>query len=214
MPGVPGPTRAQRRTGVRLIVRPAAAILTGGESRRMGRDKATLPIEGVPMAARIARSIAPVTSAVVAIGRPEPALDEAGLTVIADAHPGEGPLGGILTAFAWSPCPVVVVVACDLVDLDADTVHALAGALDEDPGLAVATAAREPGDAQPLCAAWRVADAIGPLTAAFDGGERAIRRAWSGLARRSVPVVGVRVHNVNTPADVPSEHGHHRDRRR
>ena len=36
----------------------AGVILTGGDSRRMGRDKATLPIAGVPMAARIARALA------------------------------------------------------------------------------------------------------------------------------------------------------------
>jgi molybdopterin-guanine dinucleotide biosynthesis protein A len=180
----------------------------------MGRDKATLLIDGIPMAVRIARAIDAATAPVVAIGRPEPALAAAGLTVIADGHPGEGPLGGILTAFAWSPSPLVVVVACDLVDLDASTVGPLVDALAADPDLAVVPAAREPGDAQPLCAAWRVALAAEPLAAAFAGGERSIRRAWADLARRTVLVDGARVHNVNTPAEVPSEHGHHRDRRR
>lgn len=180
----------------------------------MGRDKATLPVQGLPMAVRIARAIEPAASPVVAIGRPEPALAAAGLTVVADRHPGEGPLGGILTAFGWSPAPIVVVVACDLVDLDAATVRTLVEAIDGDPSLALVTAAREPGDAQPLCAAWRIERAAGPLHGAFERGERSIRRAWTDLPQRSVAVVGARVHNVNTPTDVPSEHGHHRDRRR
>jgi molybdopterin-guanine dinucleotide biosynthesis protein A len=186
----------------------AGAILTGGASRRMGRDKATLPIGGVPMAVRIARSVGAALDPVVAIGRPEPALAAAGLEVVADRHPGEGPLGGILTAFAWSPTPTVVVVACDLIDVDAATVAALVGALEADPALALATAAREPGDAQPLCAAWRIERAAPVLTSAFASGERAIRRAWTGLARVAVPVEPGRVRNVNAPTDVPSRHGH------
>jgi molybdopterin-guanine dinucleotide biosynthesis protein A len=188
--------------------RAAGAILTGGESRRMGRDKATLPIDGVPMAVRIARAINPALDPVVAVGRPEPDLAAAGLPVIADLHPGEGPLGGILTAFAWSPAPLVVVVACDLVDVDASTASALVNALQAGPDLAVATAAREPGDAQPLCAAWRIELAAPVLTSAFAAGERAIRRAWSALARVAVPVEPDRVRNVNAPTDVPSRHGH------
>jgi molybdenum cofactor guanylyltransferase len=190
------------------VTNAAGAILTGGDSRRMGRDKATLPIAGVPMAVRIARALAPALAPVVAIGRPQPELAAGGLQVIADQHPGEGPLGGILTAFAWSPAPLVVIVACDLVDVDAPTASALLSALEADPALAVATAAREPGDAQPLCAAWRIEQAAPALTSAFAAGERAIRRAWIDLARTAVPVEPGRVRNVNSPTDVPSGHGH------
>lgn len=143
----------------------------------------------------------------VAIGRPEPALAAAGLPVIADEHPGEGPLGGILTAFAWSPHPLLVVVACDLVDLDATSVAALVDALVADQSVAVATAATEPGDAQPLCAAWRIAVAGPVLAGAFAGGERSIRRAWADLPRVAVGVERARVRNVNTPAEIPSPHG-------
>ena len=41
---------APRDTGIAF----AGAVLTGGRSSRMGRDKATLPVDGVPMAARVA----------------------------------------------------------------------------------------------------------------------------------------------------------------
>jgi len=174
----------------------------------MGRDKATLPIAGVPMAVRIARALASALEPIVAVGRPAPELAAAGLEVVADDHPGEGPLGGILTAFAWSPAPIVVVVACDLVDVDGATAAALVSALEADPALAVAAAAREPGDAQPLCAAWRIELAAGALTSSFAAGERAIRRAWTGLDRVAVAVEADRVRNVNTPTDVPSRHGH------
>ena len=68
------------------------------------------------------------------------------------------------------PGPVVVVVACDLVDLDAVTVAALVArarrAIRRSPSPPQPS---EPGDAQPLCAAWRVA-----LAAA--GADRRVRR--------------------------------------
>jgi molybdopterin-guanine dinucleotide biosynthesis protein A len=189
------------------VVGVAGVVLTGGDSRRMGRDKATLPIDGVPMAVLVAGALAGATSPVVAIGRPEPALAATGLEVIADLHPGDGPLGGLLTAFAWSPAPIVVVVACDLAELDAATVRAVATALADDPRQAIVVASREPGDEQPLCAAWRIALAEPVLARAFAAGERSIRRAWAGLPRCSVAVKSERVRNVNTPSDVPSPHG-------
>ena len=75
------------------------AVLTGGASRRMGRPKADIEVDGVAMAARVA-------DAMVAAG----ALDVARIgDEVADHHPGEGPLGGVLTALSWSDEPITVV---------------------------------------------------------------------------------------------------------
>ena len=120
--GVPGPTRARRRPGLRLRCvrrrRSSRVARAGGwaGTRRRSRSRACRWRRASP--ARSHRRRRPSSPSA---GRHRPSTRH-GLAVIGDDHPGEGPLGGILTAFGWSPCPVVVVVACDLVDLDADTV--------------------------------------------------------------------------------------------
>ena len=80
---------------------PATTLLQA----RMGRDKALLEIEGIPMARRVAEVMRLAGCIpVFAVG---PARLAAGLDVVSDDHPGEGPLGGILTALrAAAPGPV------------------------------------------------------------------------------------------------------------
>ena len=48
--------------------RPAALLLTGGASRRLGRDKATLMVGGVPLARRTAALLVEVANPVIEVG--------------------------------------------------------------------------------------------------------------------------------------------------
>ena len=52
-------------------------------------------------------------------------LERFGRPTVADEWPGEGPLGGVLTALRAVGSEGVVVAACDLPWLDADTVRAV-----------------------------------------------------------------------------------------
>lgn len=99
----------------------AAFILAGGQSSRMGRDKAWLELAGVPLVVRIARAVEPLVSRVTAIGPPE-RFESAGLAAIPDRLPARadsresscGPLGGIVTALNATQCPWNLLLACDL----------------------------------------------------------------------------------------------------
>ena len=54
----------------------AGAVLTGGRSSRMGQDKATLPVDGVPMAARVAGALRRAgAEPVLAVGGDQTALE-------------------------------------------------------------------------------------------------------------------------------------------
>jgi molybdopterin-guanine dinucleotide biosynthesis protein A len=89
------------------------AVLTGGRSRRMGRDKAFVGVEGEPMVRRVVRALrAGGAIEVVAVGGDETGLLAEDLDrFVPDLHPGEGPLGGVLAALDAAPAAIVVVVA-------------------------------------------------------------------------------------------------------
>jgi molybdopterin-guanine dinucleotide biosynthesis protein A len=91
----------------------SAAVLTGGQSRRMGTDKALLTLGGRTLVERTLECLRQLTSDVRVIGD-RPAYRAFGAPVEADLYPGTGTLGGIATALATSQHEFVLVVACDM----------------------------------------------------------------------------------------------------
>jgi molybdopterin-guanine dinucleotide biosynthesis protein A len=96
----------------------AAAVLAGGQGKRLGMDKATLQIGNCSLLDRILlvlREMFPHIMLVVQNGGSSlAALEDAGVKVVADVIPGKGPLVGIYTALQNSPAPYVFVMACDM----------------------------------------------------------------------------------------------------
>ena len=90
----------------------SVVILSGGQSSRMGRDKAMLQIEGMSFAEYIASSLKEADEILFSV-RQEKDLPEIPLTHIADIYPGCGPLAGIHSGLKHSRNPWVFIVACD-----------------------------------------------------------------------------------------------------
>lgn len=93
----------------------SAVILAGGQSRRMGRDKALLLFEGRSLLARQAEllnRLGPEEIFVSASARG--VYESVGYPVIADAAAGVGPLMGILTALRAVRTPMVLILAVDM----------------------------------------------------------------------------------------------------
>ena len=179
-------------------------VLCGGASRRMGRDKALVPVDGVAMARRVADAlVAAGADRVVAVGGDEAALDRLGLVSRPDRWPGEGPLGGLVTALGDSgpgKARVAVVLSCDLTDPDpaaiARIVQAQAGG-DSDAVVPVVD-----GRQQWLHAAWN-RRATGILRDVFEAGERSVAGAALSLRVATVHDVGSEaVHDADRPADL------------
>jgi molybdopterin-guanine dinucleotide biosynthesis protein A/rhodanese-related sulfurtransferase len=182
-------------------------VLAGGASRRMGRDKALLEVDGRPLAAIAAAALveAGADGPVLAVGGNGAALRRLGLEPVPDRYPGEGPLGAVLTALAVARHDVVVVLACDLPGADTTAVALVVAALAATTRADVAIPVVD-GWGQPLHAAWR-RSARARVGAAFDGGERALHRALRGLTTVTVFGVASRaVADVDTPADL-ERHG-------
>ncbi len=204
----------------------AGAVLCGGASRRMGRDKALIALDGVALATRVAGAIRAAGGApVVAVGGDLEALRAEGLVAVPDdgrlGGPGAGPLAGILTALhrpggrrgtagPGDPSPagpgggIVFVAACDLVDPAADAVAATVRALAADEGADVAVPLVE-ARRQWMHAAWR-RRATMPLGAAFAAGERAVHAAVAagGLRVVDVALEPAAVADADRPSDLPT----------
>lgn len=96
-----------------------AAILAGGKSSRMGREKALLEIEGEPLIRRTARVLRRVFAQIVVVTNTSEIAEAAALPAIGDLHADKGPLGGIHAALSHYGEPTFV-VACDLPFLTVD----------------------------------------------------------------------------------------------
>ena len=88
-------------------------ILAGGAARRMGTDKALVPLGGQPLIAWVAERLSPQVEALAISANGNPARFFAlGLPVLPDAE-AQGPLAGILAALKWAaPLGATAVVSC------------------------------------------------------------------------------------------------------
>jgi len=92
----------------------SAAILAGGKSRRMGRDKAWLDLgDGVPLVRRVADALANVASEIVVVATDQ-RFAALGFPVVPDRYGEKGAFGGIATAVAATGGELVCVAACDM----------------------------------------------------------------------------------------------------
>jgi molybdopterin-guanine dinucleotide biosynthesis protein A len=94
----------------------SAAALAGGESRRMGTDKALLPLVagGQPMLRLVLEQLASVSDDLLVVANEKERYAPFGVRVVPDLHPQVGALGGIQAAITWSAHEYCLVVACDM----------------------------------------------------------------------------------------------------
>jgi molybdopterin-guanine dinucleotide biosynthesis protein A len=185
-------------------------VLAGGASSRFGSDKARAVLGGETVLARmraLTASVAGDVQVIAAAGR-YPDLCAA---TVPDRWPGQGPLGGIITALAathhsGSACEWNLIVSCDMPFLTHQwlrymTEQALAS------GAEVMVPASEHG-LEPLCACWRTASLV-KLQGAFDDEVRKVTDAMKRLRMevldethwKRFDTAGRLFWNMNTPQD-------------
>jgi molybdopterin-guanine dinucleotide biosynthesis protein A len=177
-------------------------VLTGGASRRMGRTKALVEVDGIPMASRVAGALSAAgCEPVVLYGGDPIELAPLDRPVLPDRYPGEGPLGGVLGVlelFAEQATDVLI-VACDLAHLTSTDLAALIDVARQQPDADVVVA--NGGRLEPACALWRSATAD-RVRSSFDLGERAVHRVLADLCTVEVALPPASLRNINTPADL------------
>jgi molybdenum cofactor guanylyltransferase len=164
----------------------AGAVLAGGPSRRMGRDKATLPVGGAALGQLALDAVAAVADPVALVapaGHPANALlARAGPSsrLVAVADPGEGPLAALAAALRALPAAHLVVVGGDHPGLRV----ALLRHLVDGRATAPALACRRAGVLEPLVAVYRRDAALAAAEARLAGPHRSLRGLLADLGVR------------------------------
>ncbi len=185
----------------------SVAVQAGGQSTRMGGDKALRPFLGRPLIQRVIDRLAPIADElIITTNRPE---DYAflGLPLFPDLIAGRGALGGLYTALASARHPAVAVVACDMPFASPGLFEAAARILIQER--ADVAIAESPEGFEPLHAVYRRAACIPAIRSAIESDQWRlvawfpqvkVRRLTPEEVRQHDPM-GLAFSNVNTPEE-------------
>lgn len=185
----------------------AALILAGGKSSRMGKDKALIVWEGIPMLQRVCR-VAAECGAVVYILTPwverYQGIVKQKCFWLVETQPHQGPLVALAQGLAAISAEWVLLLACDMPLLQVDILKGWVQQLSEVSEEILAVVPRHSFGWEPLCGFYR-ARAQENLQDFIAQGERSLQR-W--LARLPVKPLSVgtqeaqMLYNCNTPEDL------------
>jgi molybdopterin-guanine dinucleotide biosynthesis protein A len=185
-------------------------VLTGGGSRRMGRDKATLDVGGASL---LDRTLAGVPADVpVVVAGPAVSMDRPGVRFVQEDPLGGGPVAGLEAALALTSTPVVVLLATDLPligTLPELLAAELAGDDSADPPLDGVLVEDASGRPQQLCAAYRTSALRRAIAETGPANGAAMRDVVSKLRTSTMSVLAVGgttevdpTWDIDTPDDV------------
>src|SRR5712692_8592008 len=89
-------------------------VLAGGQSRRMGRDKAFIDFEGAPIVRHVLDRIKKLCAEVIIVTNNADAYTQFGTRIVGDVYAGKGSLGGIFSGLQSAREEYALAVACDM----------------------------------------------------------------------------------------------------
>ena len=193
----------------------SGAVLAGGRSRRMGRDKRLLDVDGEALLARTVRVLGAVAEDVTVVVADATdrdlvatTLGDAGARVAVDARADAGPAAGLEAALSAAAHPWVLVVATDHPALAPAALRLLADTARGVPGRA-AVALEGPRGPEPLLACYR-RDALDVVGGLLDAGVRRLVDVLDALdpllidraALAAVDPDGATLRDVDVPGDL------------
>lgn len=182
-------------------------IQAGGQSSRMGEDKALKNFLGRPLIQRVIDRVSHVADELIVTTSHPDDYHFLDIRLIPDLKPGRGALGGLYTAIASASNPLVAVVACDMPFASAELLEA-AGRLIVQEEVDVVIAKTDEGF-EPIHAVYRRETCLPAIEAAIDADmwkviawfpQVRVRVLTSDEINRYDPV-GLAFWNVNTPEE-------------
>ena len=182
-------------------------IQAGGQSSRMGEDKALKPFLGRPLIQRVVDRLASVADEVlVTTNRPDEYACLS-LRCVPDLVPGRGALGGLYTAIASASFPIVAVAACDLPFASAALFEAAVRLLVREEADVVVP--RSSGGLEPMHSVYRRHTCLPVIQSALETNQLKVI-AWFPRVRvreqtpdevAALDPTGLAFWNINTPED-------------
>lgn len=181
------------------------AILAGGESRRMGQDKAAMLWNGRSFLEGIAVAACSVSPDVAVIGRTRPGnWSQPSIAFLPDTEAGEGPLRGLEAALCAAGSRPVLLLACDMPLLTADALRWLLGEARAREPLEQGLVAVNEGRLEPLFSVY-APECLPLVREALASGRRSLHGMIQAgrFSFADVPAeVAARIANINTPEEL------------
>lgn len=182
-------------------------IQAGGESSRMGEDKALKLFLGRPLIQRVVDRLQPIADELIVTTNHPADLSFLNLRLIPDLKPGRGALGGLYTAIVSASHPLAAIVACDMPFASAELIRASTKIMDNE-NVDVVIAKSDEGY-EPLHAVYRRAACLPVIESAINSDQwRVISwlpqvnlRVLTADEIKSADPDGLAFWNVNTPAE-------------
>jgi molybdopterin-guanine dinucleotide biosynthesis protein A len=183
-------------------------IQAGGESRRMGADKALLPFLGQPLILRPLSRLAGLADEVLVTSNHPESYRSLGLTPVPDILPGNGALGGLYTALSAARYPFVALVACDMPFANPE-IFALELILLQESGVD-AVVPRYGGGTEPFHAVYQRESCLPFVRSSLQAGKRRVDSWFSEVKIRYLEPEemlpydpeGLAFLNINTPEEL------------
>lgn len=166
-------------------------VLAGGASRRMGRPKALLVLNGETMVERQLRVLRSVTRRALVVGWPSnvpwPAKIKnlSGVHRLPDSQPGTGPLGGIYTGLTHSMSEFNLFIGCDMPFVEPELLQFLCRRALKSGGDVTVPKSHQ-RRLEPLCAVYR-RRTLGAILASLKVGEYKVSRFFPSVNCEVIP---------------------------